>query len=335
MLVLQFYHPGGVKHAKARPTKDKSITTSEKQPRERHTPLPEGSQVDINVSDLNISVTTRTPGKLKEGKKTSHILNDIKCVFPRASVTSIMGPSGAGKSTLLELLGGRLSSSFASNFVTSGTVTLNGQPLGSSTAALCAYVEQHDDYHLPALTVRETLRYAATLQLRDRTCAQRNARAEEVLRMLGLKPCADNLVGGDLVKGISGGEKRRLSLALAILADPPVLLADEPLSGLDAFTAHNVMTLLKEIADSGRTVIVSVHQPRSDIFHLFDQVLLMAKGGVVAYSGARDGMLKVFEAAGLQCPEHFKSVPGCSRVCAFADKLTQSRRLCARRHHCQ
>ena len=197
--------------------------------------------------------------------------------------------------------------------------------------------------------------------MRGATSVEQSARAEEVLRMLGLKLCADNLVGGEvrpscaqrelcsgssqLLKGISGGEKRRLSLAVQLISDPAVLFADEPLSGafclprsvlldlanqlsagLDAFTAHNVMQTLKYIASTGRTVIVSVHQPRSDIWQarravsslrrsadfcshqLFDNVLLLVKGGRTAYSGPREDILQVFEQAHAVCPKDFKCV---------------------------
>lgn len=114
-----------------------------------------------------------------------------------------------------------------------------------------------------------------------------------------------------------------MSLAVQLISDPAVLFADEPLSGpfplnlsssptdsrivgLDAFTAHNVMQTLKDIAASGRTVIVSVHQPRSDIWQLFDNVLLLVKGGRTAYSGPRSKVLSFFQAAGEFCPKDFK-----------------------------
>lgn len=174
----------------------------------------------------------------------------------------------AGKSSLLQILSSRLSGGLISDFSTTGSVLLNEQPLGPSTAALVSFVQQEDDHHLPALTVRETLRFAAKLRLRGKTSAQCDARAEEVLKMLGLGPCANNIVGGELLKGISGGERRRLSLAVEMLADPAVLLADEPLSGLDAFTARAVMETLKNLAIAGRTVVVSVHQPRGDIWEV-------------------------------------------------------------------
>lgn len=151
------------------------------------------------------------------------------------------------------MLAGRLSSGATSAFRSRGSITLNGQEFDSSLASLVAFVEQvgcikivvyvtralhshqvlqEDSHHLPALTVRETVRYAARLRLKDRNKRQCDERAEEVLLLLGLSTCADTLVGGPLVKGISGGEKRRLSLAVQLLSDPAVLYADEPTSGV-------------------------------------------------------------------------------------------------------
>lgn len=149
-------------------------------------------------------------------------------------VSAILGPSGAGKvndfdiknrvvtdriasqSTLLQLLAGRkLNPGPLSHFTTLGTLLFANQPTSRTTQSNVAFVEQDDDWHLPSLTVRETLTYAAILRLPDKMPKkQKIARAETVLRMLGLKDCADLPVGGALLKGISGGEKRRLSLAV-------------------------------------------------------------------------------------------------------------------------
>ncbi|CCO31313.1 hypothetical protein BN14_05352 [Rhizoctonia solani AG-1 IB] len=167
-----------------------------------------------------------------------------------------------------------------------------------------AFVEQEDDYHLPALTVRETLRYAAILRL-PTTMSRKSkiARAEEVIKMLGLDLCADNLVGGELLKGISGGEKRRLSLAVQMINDPAILIVDEPTSGLDALTANNVMTALNDIARSGRTIILSIHQPRSDIYvDKLDNIVLLVKGGQVAYAGPRTEVAPTLASAGYPIP---------------------------------
>lgn len=136
--------------------------------------------------------------------------------FPAGEVSAILGPSGAGKSTLLQLLAGRkLRAGAMAGFYRKGDILLAGAPPSQVSMSNVAFVEQEDDWHLPNLTVRETLRYAAILRLPDKLPrAQKVARAETVLRMLGLKDCADLPVGGPLIKGISGGEKRRLSLAV-------------------------------------------------------------------------------------------------------------------------
>ncbi|KAK4700817.1 hypothetical protein P7C70_g5427, partial [Phenoliferia sp. Uapishka_3] len=316
--ILQLYHPGGVHYAaKLTPSNVPAEDVGEKAPATDAAQA--GSQpvaVEISVKGLQLSVQKRS--LFRRGAPVSKvILAEVDSVFP---------PGQAGKSSFLQLLAGRLHSGRGSDFETRGAILLNGRQLDSSNTGLLGFVEQEDNHHLPALTVRETLRYAARLRLRGKSNDECEARAEEVLRMLGLKLCADNMVGGILLKGISGGEKRRLSLGVELLSDPSVLLADEPLSGLDAFTAQNVMQTLKDIASSGvscfspqllkaflnfirpqRTVIVSVHQPRSDIWRLFDNVLLLAKGGRTAYSGPRSEILEFFQSAGQDCPKDFNA----------------------------
>lgn len=184
-------------------------------------------------------------------------------------------------------------------------MTFNGAiPSSSVVRSVCSYVCQDDDALLPSLTVRETLRFAAGLRLpKHLSRAEKNARAEETLLKLGLKDCADNLVGSELVKGISGGEKRRVSIAVQILTDPRVLLLDEPTSGLDAFTASSIMDVLRGLAEEGRTVILTIHQARSDLFKHFGNVLLLARGGAPVYAGPGTGMLSHFESLGYPCPQ--------------------------------
>lgn len=134
------------------------------------------------------------------------------------------------------------------------------------------------------------------------TKAQKIARAEEVLSQLGLRHCADTLIGSEFVKGISGGERRRVSIAIQILTDPKILMLDEPSSGLDANTAHGVMELLQALAQEGRTIVCTIHQSRSDIFPLFGNLLLLANGGRMIYSGKAKDMIQYFEGIGYPCP---------------------------------
>ncbi|KAF8752043.1 P-loop containing nucleoside triphosphate hydrolase protein [Rhizoctonia solani] len=277
---------------------------------------------DMDISRQRIDVEVRNLGLkwIKTGlvtrKKTEkRILNDVHAVFPSGQVTAILGPSGAGKSTLLQLLASRkMNAGVGSRFESQGEILFNGRPVNKNIRDQVAFVEQEDDYHLPALTasffsivlhVRETLRYAAILRLpKGMSRKSKIARAEEVMKMLGLDLCADNLVGGELLKqGISGGEKRRLSLAVQMINDPAILIVDEPTSGLDALTANNVMTALNDIARSGRTIILSIHQPRSDIYvDKLDNIILLVKGGEVAYAGPRSEVGPTLTSAGHPIP---------------------------------
>jgi ABC-type multidrug transport system ATPase subunit len=183
-------------------------------------------------------------------------------------------------------------------------MTFNGSvPSDSVIRSVCSYVCQDDDALLPSLTVRETLQFSAKLRLPSfMTTEEKKQRAEEVLLKLGLKDCADNLIGSDLIKGISGGEKRRVSIAVQILTDPRVLLLDEPTSGLDAFTASSIMEVLQGLASEGRTLILTIHQSRSDLFQQFGSVLLLARGGSPVYTGTAAGMLPHFNSLGFPCP---------------------------------
>lgn len=149
--------------------------------------------------------------------------------------------------------------------------------------------------------------------------AEKTRRAEDVLLKMGLKECADNIIGSELKKGISGGEKRRVSIAIQVLTDPKLLLLDEPTSGLDAFTATSILDVLATLASEGRNIIMTVslvshykfqeadvacqiHQARSDIFTTFDNILLLARGGAQVYGGPGSEMLAHFASLGHHCP---------------------------------
>ena len=163
------------------------------------------------------------------------------------------------------------------------------------------YVTQ-TDFLLPFLTARETLGYAAELRLPHTIPREeRHRRVDDVIMELGLKECADTLVGNEHARGISGGEKRRVSVGVQILTDPPVLCADEPSSGLDAFTAHNVVETLRKLALSGKSVICSIHQPRSDVFAMFDSCLLLSRSQPT-FCGPMAAMEGHFAALGFPCP---------------------------------
>ncbi|KAK7064707.1 pleiotropic drug resistance protein, ABC superfamily [Favolaschia claudopus] len=298
-LILQFYKPGGVKHAGGggSESRGKESTLTGDMDLVR-------AKINVEVRNLGFKwIRSGLPLGLRKPEE-KRILNEITSFFPAGEVSAILGPSGAGKSTILQLLAHRkLNAGPGAHFEMTGELLFNGQPTTEDVRNSIAFVEQEDDYHLSALTVRETLRYAAILRLPPKMSRKRKiARAEEVLLMLGLKDCADIYVGGELLKGISGGEKRRLSLAVQMISDPSILVVDEPTSGLDSFIANNVMQCLKDIARSGRTVIVTIHQPRSDIFHSLDNMLILAKGGHAVFNGKREQAMQIMESQGYPLP---------------------------------
>lgn len=198
----------------------------------------------------------------------------------------------------------RLQSSLGTRYEPGGTMLFGGaQPSDSVVRSITSYVSQDDNALLTTLTVRETLHFAAGLRLPSwMSKEEKIRRAESVLLRLNLRDCADNLIGDDKKKGISGGEKRRVTIGVQVLTDPRILLLDEPTSGLDAFTANSIMDVLQGLAAEGRTVILTIHQPRSDLFRQFGNILLLARGGSPVYAGKGELMLPYFSTLGYECP---------------------------------
>ncbi|XP_055823867.1 ABC transporter G family member 26 isoform X3 [Solanum dulcamara] len=193
-----------------------------------------------------------------------------------------MGPSGSGKTTLLKILGGRLHENVK------GTVTYNDIPYNPALKRRVGFVTQ-DDVLFPQLTVEETLVFAAFLRLPSKMSRrQKYERVEVIIKELGLERCRHTRIGGGLVKGVSGGERKRASIGHEILVDPSLLLLDEPTSGLDSTSANRLLQVLQELAKMGKTIITTIHQPSSRIFHMFEKILLIAEGYPVYYGKARD-----------------------------------------------
>lgn len=259
-------------------------------------------QVDIGLDKFALDLENRNFLGRKQPTKT--ILNPVTATFQAGVLNVIMGPSGSGKTSLLNAMALRLRNSIRTKYRPSGEMTFNGAvPSDSVIRSVCCYVCQDDDALLPSLTVRETLHFAAGLRLPAfMTKEQKVRRAEDVLLKMGLKDCADNLIGSDLIKGISGGEKRRVTIAVQILTDPRVLLLDEPTSGLDAFSASSIMEVLQGLAQEGRTLILTIHQSRSDTFKHFGSVLLLAREGFPVYAGKGSDMIPYFDSLGHPCP---------------------------------
>ncbi|KAJ5888498.1 hypothetical protein N7495_008539, partial [Penicillium taxi] len=233
------------------------------------------------------------------------ILQPITAEFHPKQMNVIMGPSGSGKTSLLNSLAHRFQGSMNSQYHVEGQMLYNGAvPSENVIRSVTSFVTQDDDALMPSLTVRESLRFAAGLRLPNWMSKEdKNRRAEEILFKMGLKECADNLIGSELIKGISGGEKRRVTISIQILTDPKILLLDEPTSGLDAFTAMSIIEVLQGLAAEGRTLIMTIHQSRSDLFCHFSQVLLLARGGYPVYAGPGQEMLPHFSKLGNECPQ--------------------------------
>lgn len=152
------------------------------------------------------------------------------------------------------------------------------------------------------MTVKECLEFAAKLKLPG-TMAQKMARVNLLISDLKLHKCANTKIGGPLVKGVSGGERKRTSIGVELITDPSLIFLDEPTTGLDSFTATSVMEILRNLAiDEGRTVISTIHQPNSDIFEMFDRLMLLARGKIIYFNEASKAV-EYFGSIGYQCPE--------------------------------
>ncbi|KAM3198298.1 hypothetical protein ACQJBY_073443 [Aegilops geniculata] len=229
------------------------------------------------------------------------LLSNLSGEAKPGRLLALMGPSGSGKTTLLNVLAGQLTASTSLHL--SGFLYVNGQPMSQGGYKI-AYVRQEDIF-FSQLTVRETLSLAAELQLPDTMSPERKEKyVNDLLFRLGLVNSADSIVGDAKVRGISGGEKKRLSLACELIASPSVIFADEPTTGLDAFQAEKVMETLRQLAEDGHTVICSIHQPRGSVYSKFDDIVLLSEGEVVYMGPAKEEPLKYFASLGYQCPDH-------------------------------
>ncbi|KAK2509618.1 hypothetical protein MC885_011329 [Smutsia gigantea] len=266
----------------------------------------------LEVRDLNyqVDMASQVPWfeKLAQFKVpwTSHKdscklgIQNLSFRVRSGQMLAIIGSSGCGRASVLDVITGR----GHGGKIKSGQIWINGQPSTPQLVRKCvAHVRQHDQL-LPNLTVRETLAFVAQLRLpRTFSQAQRDKRVDDVIAELRLRQCADTRVGDTYMRGVSGGERRRVSIGVQLLWNPGILILDEPTSGLDSFTAHNLVSTLSRLAKGNRLVLISVHQPRSDIFRLFDLVLLMTSGTTV-YAGAAQHMVHYFTAAGHPCPRY-------------------------------
>jgi ABC-type multidrug transport system ATPase subunit len=185
-----------------------------------------------------------------------------------------------------------------------GKIMYNGKPRNASFHRISGYVMQ-DDLLMATMTVREVLNFVAELRLPELVAKQeKQKRIDNAMEVLGIKHLADRRIGGTLKRGISGGEKKRVSIACELIASPNILFLDEPTSGLDSYNAYNVMSCLSRISKKGTTVIFSIHQPRSSVFDLFDYLLVLAEGHLT-YFGKTEDVLQHFISLGYKVPDEY------------------------------
>ena len=201
-----------------------------------------------------------------------------------------MGPSGSGKTSLLDCLSNR-------SAINSGSITLNGVTLQKQHKRLIAYVTQSDIF-FNHLTIRDQLLYTALLRLPDKmSFKDKVGEVDKVISQLKLDKCQNTPI-----MLISGGEKKRTNIGTELLTDPQIILLDEPTSGLDSTSAVALMGTLRSLADEGKTILTSIHQPSSSVFANFDKLCLLADGKMV-YFGKPSDSLNYFDAQGMPCPK--------------------------------
>ncbi|XP_034633385.1 broad substrate specificity ATP-binding cassette transporter ABCG2-like isoform X1 [Trachemys scripta elegans] len=222
------------------------------------------------------------------------VLHNV-CGIMKPGLNAILGPTGSGKSSLLDVLAARKDPAGLS-----GQVLIDGFPQPPNFKCISGYVVQ-DDVVMGTLTVRENLLFSAALRLPSSiSFKEKEERVTQIISELGLSKVADAKVGTELIRGVSGGERKRTNIGMELITEPPVLFLDEPTTGLDASTANAVLILLKRLSRRGRTIIFSIHQPRYSIFKLFDSLTLLALGKVL-YHGLAKQALKYFSSIGYQC----------------------------------
>ncbi|KAL5981941.1 ABC transporter G member 26 [Asimina triloba] len=238
-----------------------------------------------STNPLKSAIVNAVSGQFsEENGMYKHILKGIRGSVGPGEMLALMGPSGSGKTTLLKILGGRIQESV------SGTITYNAIPYNPALKRRIGFVAQ-EDVLFPQLTVEETLVFAAFLRLPgSMTRQQKYLQAENTMKELGLERCRHTRIGGAVVKGVSGGERKRASIGYEILVDPSLLLLDEPTSGLDSTSANRLLRILQRISKGGRTVITTIHQPSSRMFHTFEKILLIADGYPLYVGKAREAM---------------------------------------------
>jgi len=255
--------------------------------------MPPGNVPPVQIVFDKVSIVVDLKDKAKTQKK---ILSDVSGIFGPGEAIAVMGPSGSGKTTMLNALTGV-------SVPSSGSITVNGQAFSKPVVKAVSALVPQDDLLTPIMTVYESLLEATTFKT-SLPRAEACARVDDIIKQFDLSVCKDVLVGHpEGRKGISGGQKRRLSVALELCGEPSLLYLDEPTSGLDSVSAMALVRLMSSLAKGGRTIVATIHQPSSSAFFTFDRLLLLV-GGSICYSGpvSQTQPMAYFASAGFECP---------------------------------
>ncbi|KQJ92711.1 ABC transporter G family member 41 isoform X2 [Brachypodium distachyon] len=258
----------------------------------------------ISFQDVNYYVDT--PAEMREHgymEKKLQLLHNITGAFQPGVLSALMGVTGAGKTTLLDVLSGRKTGG-----TIEGDIRIGGYPKIQQTfARISGYCEQ-TDVHSPQITVGESVAYSAWLRLPPEIDAKtRNEFVNEVLETIELDEIRDASVGIPGVNGLSTEQRKRLTIAVELVSNPSIIFMDEPTSGLDARAAAIVIRAVKNVADTGRTVVCTIHQPSIEIFEAFDELMLMKRGGELIYAGPLGHhSCKIIQ--------YFQAIPGVPRI---------------------
>ena len=255
-----------------------------------------GSGIDVSFSSITYTVKNNSSS---DGKPTVALLDGVSGFASAGECLALMGTSGSGKTTLMDVLCQRKTSGR-----TEGRVMFGGiEPTTQFLRRYCGYVEQFDTL-VPILTVEEMFLYTAQLKLELNTPEEeKKAAVEDVIETLGLEQCRTVLIGSQMARGISGGQAKRVNIGIALISNPRVLFLDEPTTGLDSFTANEVIGAVAELALGGITVICTIHSPSSYSFTKFDRLMILESGKSVYF--------------GATC----QAIPYFKRTCSFLDTL--------------
>ncbi|KAK5843041.1 hypothetical protein PVK06_005470 [Gossypium arboreum] len=260
----------------------------------------------LTVTFQDVQYYVNIPQEIK-GRGYKHkklqLLSGITGAFRPGVLTALMGVSGAGKTTLMDVLSGRKTSG-----IIEGDIRIGGYPKVQDTfARVSSYCEQND-IHSPLITVEESVVYSAWLRLPSHIDSKtKDEFVNMVIETIELDGVRDCLVGIPGVNGLSTEQRKRLTIAVELVANPSIIFMDEPTSGLDARAAAIVMRAVKNVVEMGRTVVCTIHQPSIDIFEAFDELILMKTGGHIIYSGP-------LGQNSMRIVEYFQNIPGVPKI---------------------